>query len=215
MRLRRFLGGVLLLFVCLAPAWALSDSEYQKLLAQSASFREADQALQGAWGEAKSNLTSREFRALSARQKEWLRSGRDAAARERMDKGVPKDRAYGEATMDQVVFINGEISRSFLRKNPKGAQGLYLRSGKPGGVLEVYWYDEASPRLFVALEVPAPGGGKPLKFQGWGDLKDRTVVAPEEGNPSRKLEIRFQGSRAEVTPRGSFPGPDPRGLYVR
>ena len=64
--------AVLALGVCLAaPAFALSDAEYKKMM-KDPTFAAADKALNAAWKEAKKSLPFYEFDALKRDQKQWV-----------------------------------------------------------------------------------------------------------------------------------------------
>lgn len=218
-----WMGLVLLLsLVAFSPAWGLTDEEYRQLLAQSQEFREADEGLRGAWEEAKEKLTPGEFRRLGEVQRAWLREGRDVGAGRRIREGVPKAKAYADATMDQVVLINGEISRSFLRKNPKGAQGLYVLSRKGvSGVLEVYGTDDKGRELFVALEAKVrdgKGAARTVSFQGRGVLANGRASVVSDSIPKRELTLLFSGREVTVVTGPAFRdggGVVPDGVYVR
>lgn len=203
------MAAALAALLCLCgSAFALSNADYRKLLKDPA-FKEADEALTGAWSEAKNNLTAAQFEELRGDQRAWIAGGRDEEARDLMDGGMKKAEAYAEATMNRVIYINGKISQAFLMANPVGAQGLYERrmEGQPG-TLEVYWYDESSPELYVVVEAAfkmSLENANIGSFKGHGNLGENGVAEIySDDDDTVKIMIQFSGEEAEIITSEQF-----------
>ena len=91
-----------LIFVFCVPAFALSDAEYLRMKKSSAAFAEADEFLSDAYNNVKSVVPGSVFKEIREEQREWIRVGRDEAAREYMNDGYSKIKAYTKATDDRA-----------------------------------------------------------------------------------------------------------------
>ena len=101
---RIFIALVLVLAVS-ASAFALSDAEYRRLKRTSSDFRRADNELTQVWKELKESLSSKVFAELQKNQREWIREGRDDAARKYIREGYSRAEAYTMATNDRAELL--------------------------------------------------------------------------------------------------------------
>ncbi len=100
--MKRLLAMMMLLFC--VPAFALSDSEYRKLMKNS-DFAKADRELTRAYNQAKEELSPKDFASLKESQREWIRSGRDEEAQALIDEGLSRTKAYTRATQNRTEAI--------------------------------------------------------------------------------------------------------------
>lgn len=101
--MRRLFCAVLLILLLVGPAFALSDADYKILRKNSPDFLQADRELAQVWDGLKDVLTGREFEQLRKEQRQWIKSGRDRAARKLMrEEGYTFEEAYTEATRERV-----------------------------------------------------------------------------------------------------------------
>ena len=103
--LMSLLLGALLAWRAAAPAFALSDADYKKMMRDSG-FAQADKALNAAWKEAKGSLSGSDFESLKRDQRAWVKSGRDAEAKGLMrSQGLSRVQAYAAATNARAEYI--------------------------------------------------------------------------------------------------------------
>ena len=107
---RSFLALTLLLLLCV-PAFGLSDAEYRRLKRTNSDFRRADTELSQVWTRLKGSLSSKVFEELQKNQREWIRKGRDDAARKYIREGYSRAEAYTMATNDRTEALPGIANR--------------------------------------------------------------------------------------------------------
>ena len=107
---RSFLALTLLLLLCV-PAFGLSDAEYRRLKRTNSDFRRADTELSQVWTRLKGSLSSKVFEELQKNQREWIRKGRDDAARKYIREGYSRVEAYTMATNDRTEALPGIANR--------------------------------------------------------------------------------------------------------
>ena len=102
--MKRILSALLLVVMLTGSAFALSNNEYRQLKRNSKLFAGADRNLTEVWNRIKSEITrpaQSAFEILKEEQREWIKSGRDIAAKRYMRNGASKDVAYANATYDR------------------------------------------------------------------------------------------------------------------
>lgn len=105
--MRRIFIALVLVLAVSASAFALSDAEYRRLKRTSSDFRRADNELTQVWKELKESLSSKVFAELQKNQREWIRKGRDDAARKYIREGYSRTEAYTMATNDRAELLPG------------------------------------------------------------------------------------------------------------
>lgn len=118
--MRRIFLALTLLIVLSSSAFALSDAEYRRLKRTNADFRQADKGLSEVWNSLRESLSSKAFSELQKLQREWIRKGRDDAARKYIREGYSRAEAYAMATNDRAEALPG-IAES-LRGNSSTSQ---------------------------------------------------------------------------------------------
>ena len=98
----RSFAFALLVMLIAAPAFGLSDAEYRRLKRTSSDFRQADNELSEVWNSLRGSLSSKAFSKLQKLQREWIRKGRDDAARKYIREGHSRAEAYTMATNDRA-----------------------------------------------------------------------------------------------------------------
>lgn len=104
-----------------SSAFALSETEYNRLLKTSPEFREADANLNATWKNYSKTIKKSDKPALVRMQKEWIKSGRDIDAREYMDMGYTRDCAYAKATRRWIKELDVFAYNSSLPPDRLGA----------------------------------------------------------------------------------------------
>ena len=114
-----FVLGVLLISV--QSATALSEPEYQQLVKTSPEFRDADKRLSAFWKEVYGSLDGEYKKEVMAGQREWVKNGRDAAARKYMAKGMDKSQAYAKAVDERINVLRVIQENSQLSEDQAGS----------------------------------------------------------------------------------------------
>ena len=114
--MKRLLSIVAVVLVFAVPAFALSDAEYLRMKKSSADFAEADEFLSDAYNNVKSVMSRSEFASIKEEQREWIKSGRDEAARAFMDEGYSKVEAYTKATEERAEELY-HIFQMYMKGN--------------------------------------------------------------------------------------------------
>lgn len=105
--MKRIFIALILLIALSSSAFALSDAEYRRLKRTSSDFRRADNELTEVWKDLKESLSSKVFAELQKNQREWIRKGRDDAARKYIREGYSRAEAYTMATNDRAEILPG------------------------------------------------------------------------------------------------------------
>lgn len=105
--MRRIFLALTLLIVLSSSAFALSDAEYRRLKRTNSDFRQADNELSEVWNSLRGKLSSKVFAELQKLQREWIRKGRDDAARKYIREGYSRAEAYAMATNDRAEALPG------------------------------------------------------------------------------------------------------------
>ena len=106
--MRRSLLALTLLLLLCVPAFGLSDAEYRRLKRTSSDFRQADIELSQVWNSLKGSLSSKAFSELQKDQREWIRKGRDDAAKKYIKEGYSRAEAYAKATYDRAEVLRAK-----------------------------------------------------------------------------------------------------------
>ena len=100
---------LMIVFLPVPGALALSDSDYRALLQSSPEFRQAEAELSAAWKRAIRSVKSAEgmaWRELRDDQRDGISATRDEEARACMESGMRKDQAYAKVTRDRAAYLN-------------------------------------------------------------------------------------------------------------
>ena len=188
--MRKFLLALLLVLVCCANAFALSDNEYAQLM-KNAEFKRADQALSRAWKEAQRKLAKNKTALNNLRkdQREWVARGRDSEAEDFMDiEGYSKLKAYTVATEERAAYLP-ELANQYLEgSNNSNNNKKPQAQTKTDERLKQQAQNQAKAQ--AKLEYPTfgictgsnvrlrnmPGTGSDSKVVGRADKNDRFVI---------------------------------------
>ena len=109
--MRRIILALMMVILIAGMAFGLSDKEYKEMKRDSKLFREADRKLGIVWNRIESQITKAAqtiFAPLKEEQHEWIRSGRDIAARKYMKQNYyPIDAAYAIVTYERIGYLEG------------------------------------------------------------------------------------------------------------
>ena len=114
--MKRLMSIIAVVLVFAVPAFALSDAEYLRMKKSSANFAEADEFLSDAYNNVKSVMSRSEFASIKEEQREWIKSGRDEAARAFMNEGYSKMEAYTKATEERAEELY-HIFQMYMKGN--------------------------------------------------------------------------------------------------
>ncbi|MBQ7609062.1 MAG: hypothetical protein IJU76_14020 [Desulfovibrionaceae bacterium] len=90
----------------------LTAREYDELVRISPGFRRAERALEQHWEKLCSLCVSAEQKASYERdQEEWVRTGRDAAARAHCMRGMTREKAYIMASEERLRYMTQQIAQ--------------------------------------------------------------------------------------------------------
>ncbi len=109
--MKRIFSALLLVALLGGSAFGLSDKEYRDMKRDSKLFRDADRKLGIVWNRIESQVTKAAqtmFDTLLEEQREWIRSGRDIAARKYMKQSYyPINAAYAIVTYERIGYLEG------------------------------------------------------------------------------------------------------------
>ena len=179
--------AVLVLLVCTLPAFALSDSEYSRMM-RNADFAKADQELNSTWKRVSKVLSGSALETLKSDQREWIRTGRDDEASNFMDKGFSRVEAYTAATYKMVHQL---LKAEFLYVPRSGGQEVYkhdnvdvwlkvIPANRKGTEIEV--------KLFALWE-DGDGGEAMGTWSGRGRLRDETGTIADKDYEDCSIEV--------------------------
>ena len=114
--MKRLMSIIAVVLVFTVPAFALSDAEYLRMKKSSADFAEADEFLTDAYNNVKSVMSRSDFASIKEEQREWIKSGRDKAARAFMREGYSKMEAYTKATEERAEELY-HIFQMYMKGN--------------------------------------------------------------------------------------------------
>ena len=114
--MKKIFSALMLLLLISAPAFALSDAEYLKMKRNSQSFARADRKLTNVWNKLKKSLPDYAFQELQKNQREWIKKGRDDAAKNYIKEGYSRTEAYTLATNDRANNLP-ELAEDYKNDN--------------------------------------------------------------------------------------------------
>ena len=204
---RRFvlvLAGLAVLTLA-GPAAGLSDAEYREMM-KDPDFAKADRALNEEWSRLlkEGGLSEAGIKALKADQVEWVRKGRDAAAkRYMMEDGYTALEAYTSVTAMRVDALPHIVEPIFLKDRSDGPQGYYVRSedGRETGRLSVRWIDKEAGEVKVGMEANLVLGPKDVEYRYWsggGTVRKGVLKADGEYDGQGSATFTFKGDSVQV-----------------
>ena len=231
---RRFARRFVLVLAGLAvltlsgPAAGLSDAEYREMM-KDPDFAKADRALNEEWSRLlkEGGLSEAGIKALKADQAEWVRKGRDAAAkRYMMEDGYTALDAYATVTSGRVDDLPYIVEPIFLKDRPDGPQGYYVRleDGRETGWLSVRWTDKEAGEVRIGMEANLVLGAKTVEYRTWfgeGTVRKGVLEADGEYEGQGRATFTFKGDRVQVVaspdinPDTTEMGVTLDGIYVR
>ena len=217
--------GALCLGALAGPAAGLSDAEYREMM-KDRGFAEADRALNEAWARIlkEGGLSKAGIRVLKADQAEWVRKGRDAAAkRYMMEDGYTALEAYTSVTAMRVDALPHIVEPIFLKDRSDGPQGYYVRreDGRETGRLSVRWIDKEAGEVSVGVEAILDPDSDKFEIRtlfGEGTVR-KGVLKALDGEES--ATFTFKGDKVQVVASPGFSsstvglGVTIEGTYVR
>ena len=125
--MKKFFSILTLLILIASPSFALSDAEYLKMKRNSQSFVRADRKLTNTWNKLKKSLPEDAFEDLQKNQREWIKKGRDDAAKNYIKEGYSRTEAYTLATNDRANKLP-EIAAMYEEDEVQTEPGFPLNS---------------------------------------------------------------------------------------
>ena len=197
--------GALCLGALAGPAAGLSDAEYREMM-KDRGFAEADRALNEAWARIlkEGGLSKAGIKALKADQAEWVRKGRDAAARRYMtEDSYTALEAYTTVTGMRADSLPDIAERIFLQDRPDGPQGYYVRreDGRETSWLSVRWTDKEAGKVNVDMEANLVLGPKDVESRYWsgeGTVRKGVLKADGDYDGQGSATFTFKGDSVQV-----------------
>lgn len=153
--MKRLFATLTLVFMFCVPAFALSDAEFLKMKKDS-DFREADKHLNRVYKEAQNSMTKSDFEKIKSEQSNWIKSGRDEAAKKLLKQNqahYSKTEAYTEVTLQRAKEIYGQIPYDLSLITADDFVGTYESEDYLS--LVIWWKDEKTKKtLCVGFNVP-------------------------------------------------------------
>ena len=116
---KRFISVLVFVMILSSSAFALSDTEYNRMKKHSKSFAEADRRLSRVWHEIKDDMPAKQFKILQSEQRDWINNERDREAKRYIKRGYSTTEAYTKVTNERVEKIR-ERSKELTRpQRPK------------------------------------------------------------------------------------------------
>ena len=187
------------------PAAGLSDAEYREMV-EDPDFAKSDKRLNEVWSGLlkEGGLSEAGIKALKADQAEWVRKGRDAAAkRYMMEDGYTALEAYTAATRLRADELPGIAGRIFLQDRPDGPQGYYVRreNGRETGWLSVRWTDKKAGEISVGVEAILDPDSDKFEIRtlfGEGTVRKGVLEVDGDYDGQGSATLTFQGDRVQV-----------------
>ena len=201
------IAGLLMCLMMPNSAQALRDADYKAFMKTSPAFAAAEARLKSAWDTAKNVLTEMEFAALQKYQKDWIASGRDALAKQLMEKQAKsRPEAYAEVIANRAKLIE-EYNRP-ERRAPQSVTGVLAAAGS------------SVPPSLIVDEAEAPFGllgdatswktikdgcefGDTCKITGVRDIFDNFIAVTDARRVEKKESA---GSDTGAAASGGQPG---------
>ena len=197
--------GALCLGALAGPAAGLSDAEYREMM-KDRGFAEADRGLNEVWSRLlkEGGLSKAGIKALKADQAEWVRKGRDAAARRYMtEDSYTALEAYTTVTGMRADSLPDIAERIFLQDRPDGPQGYYVRreDGRETGWLSVRWTDKEAGEVRIGMEANLVLGPKSVEYRHWfgeGTVRKGVLKADGDYDGQGSATFTFKGDSVQV-----------------
>ncbi|MBQ3394896.1 MAG: DUF1311 domain-containing protein [Synergistaceae bacterium] len=191
---RIFIALVLVLAVS-ASAFALSDAEYRRLKRTSSDFRRADNELTQVWKELKESLSSKVFAELQKNQREWIRKGRDDAARKYIREGYSRAEAYTMATNDRAELLPGLAEELNTSKPARPRRQVRQPAPEP----------KPKPRPAPESEpVPEPKPESESDDDDKGEIEEERFKNQEPGDPEGNYSSKNAFMTVIITDKSSM-----------
>lgn len=175
--MRRLFMVIAVLLVISAPAFALSDSEYRRMM-KDPEFSAADRELTEAYNEAKEILDKSEFAAFRRDQRDWIAKQRDVRAKTYMEDGYSRVEAYTKATLERARGIRARLHviQTCVIDDVGEIDEAYYDNGKGS-----YLHLSLVSRAQFWFEVSFAGQGDKVVMMGSFDPEDNTIRLDDDG----------------------------------
>ena len=182
--------------------FALPDSEHMKLM-KNDDYKEAYEQYEAKMAEAKERLKPEEYKQLEAENKVGIKATLEELAKDVAAGQVAE--SYAMAYYGQFGNIETKLLWDWLKKNPNGAQGLYLlKSDAFDGVLAIQEGDEKN---LYAVNLSVTMKSEPLKggeLDGFGKLEGKKMKAQDKNEETAVVTIAFDGEKAVAVTTEAF-----------
>ncbi len=172
--MRRLCIVFVALLALAAPALALSDAEYKKMMKDPA-FAAADKKLNQVWAGLKKSMPKDAFEALRKEQSAWAAKGRDKEASESIRAGLSQVEAYAAATNRRAEYLSSLAEQRKPQPNAKSQKAK--PADKAGVKIDAANFPDENFRRWVKEEV---AGGRNV-------LTDAQIAAVEN------MDLNSQG----------------------
>ncbi len=220
--MKKIFLSVILLFLMIAPAYALSDAEYLKFKKNNANFAKADKNLSAVWNKLKKSMKKNEFQELLNNQRAWLNNVRDDVARNYINQGFSRVEAYTKATNDRakdLPVIADKISKGInnakeIKINKATEEkninddAIYTPSYEHEGE---YILNKSGVKIILTVkiididsmeaEIKFWSSGFEWSSKGWID--ENEIETNDENFKNCGVTITFNGNNAEVVATSS------------
>ena len=175
--MRRLFMVIAVLLVIYAPAFALSDSEYRRMM-KDPEFSAADRELTSAYNEAKRIMSESEFAGFRRDQRDWIAKQRDVRAKTYMEDGYSRVEAYTKATLERARGIRARLHviQTCVIDDVGEIDEAYYDNGKGS-----YLYLSLVSRAQFWFEVSFAGQGDKVVMMGHFDPDDNTIALEDGG----------------------------------
>lgn len=175
--MKRLVIVVALMLVISAPAFALSDAEYRRMM-KDPEFAAADRELTNAYNEAKEIMDKSEFAAFRRDQRDWIAKQRDVRAKTFMEDGYSRVEAYTKATLERAEGIRARLHviQTCVIDDVGAIDDAYYDNGK-GSSLHLSLVSRAE----FWFEVSFAGRGDKVVMMGHFEPEDNTIALDRDG----------------------------------
>lgn len=189
---------ILLISLIIFPTFshALSDAEYKEMIANYPDYKRADAELGRHWKKIFKPLKGEKRKILLEDQREWVRSKRDEIAREFMEAGLSKAKAYERATIRRIHELDALIYNLFHEDQPKSDDFYFAETDYP----EYFKEKGSKPQNVTPSKPKSPQVSKQDTNQPSGEApqsKPTHKSEPESGTLPLKLKASAAIHEAE------------------
>lgn len=103
--MRRFLAVITLVFLLTIPSFALTNTQYNRLVNSSEAFARANIKLNRVYLDLRKTVSKAVWKVLSEEQMKWINWVRDEEAEAYMDEGYTRADAYTKAINDRTKIL--------------------------------------------------------------------------------------------------------------